>query len=134
MQVNYTQLTDKIGFNYVDSRPLYLLDSVFVIAQDEDGRYRFKIHKGFKSDGCTIPKIFWSIIGCPHTNKYIPASIVHDFILQNPKVVNFNRKKSSEILYRLLINEGVSKFKARLFYYIVEIHQAVNNPKTKRWH
>lgn len=133
MQVNYTQFSDKLGFNYIDKRPLYLMDNVFIIAQDEDGKYRFKIHRGFKSDGCTIPKIFWILIGCPHTPEYIVASIIHDYILNNPKIVNFNRKKSSQIFRQVLINEGTNKFVAFIMYIIVELCQLLRNYKTKRW-
>ena len=85
------------------------------------------------SDGCTIPKVFRWLIGCPHTGKYLPASIIHDYILEHPQTVNYNRRFASRIFKTALLNEGVSPLKAQIMYLAVDIWQAVKNIKTKKW-
>jgi hypothetical protein len=38
-----------------------------------------EIKKGTKTDGASIPKIFWSLIGGP-LGPYAPAAVVHDVL------------------------------------------------------
>ena len=34
--------------------------------------------KGTISDGASIPRAFWSIVGSPYTGPYLPAALIHD--------------------------------------------------------
>ena len=133
MNVYYTDFSKILGFNYKEKKPIYLLKPAFVIVEDVK-TLRFAIEQAFKSDGCTLKfRILWLFFGCPHTGKYLPESIIHDFILNNPSVVNYSRKKSSQIFKQALLNEGVNIITATVFYFIVEIYQAIRNIFTKRW-
>lgn len=133
MKVYYSDFQEILGFNYKEKKPLYLLKPAFVVV--EDGNFlRFAIKQAFKSDGCTLKlRILWLIFGCPHTGKYIPASIIHDYILNNPAVVNYSRKKSSQIFKQALLNEGVNIITANIFYFIVEVYQAIKNIFVRKW-
>lgn len=42
------------------------------------------IPKGFETNGADIPRIFWSIIP-PFKPKYLPAVIVHDYLIKIAK-------------------------------------------------
>jgi hypothetical protein len=44
---------------------------------DSGGR-RWVVPDGTVSDGASVPRVFWSIIGGPFEDKYRDASIVHD--------------------------------------------------------
>lgn len=49
--------------------------------------YRYKeveIPKGFETNGADIPRIFWSIIP-PFKPKYLPAVLVHDYLIKIAK-------------------------------------------------
>lgn len=39
------------------------------------------IRKGFETNGADIPRIFWNIIP-PFKPKYLPAVIVHDYLIK----------------------------------------------------
>ena len=133
MKLAYSKMlfAQNIGFNYLNEKePFYVLNEVYFIL---DNKY-FAIKKGFTSDGCTLKfKILKLIFGCQHTNKYLPASIIHDWILQNPHVVDFDRKKSSLIFKEALLKENVNKFFAELMFLGVEFWQWKENKKTKKW-
>jgi hypothetical protein len=85
--------------------------------------YRYKnkkiqvdIPEGFKSDGASIPKIFWSIIGSPWTGKYARAALIHDFCYWKQI---FTRKISDVIFLDAMEVLRVSLWRRRIMYYSV---------------
>ena len=44
---------------------------------DSSGR-RHRIPGDFETDGCSIPRFFWRLIGHPMDEKYIAAAVIHD--------------------------------------------------------
>lgn len=131
MQVWISKLD--FGYDYKSEKPFYLRRPLAFIIDDGRGRIRACIPKDFQSDGCSIPRIFWILIGCPHTGKYIPASIVHDYILQHPDIVNYDRKLANQTLKTLLLQEGVEVWKAQVMYLGAELWQWYRNFKTRKW-
>ena len=73
------------------------------------------------------------MLGCPHTPEYLPARLIHDYVLNNPETVIHNRNLSSRIFKQVLLNEGVNKVKAEIMYLTVDIVQWVKNFKTGKW-
>ena len=134
MQVNYTSFDRAVGYNCKNKKkPFYLLYAVYVIVRDED-KFCFKLDDpNFTSDGCTLWKIFWLILGCPHSPEYLSASLIHDWILEHPETVHYNRKLASRIFKTVLLNEGVSPLKAQIMYLAVDIWQAVKNVFIRKW-
>lgn len=134
IDVNYTDFARVVGYNYRNrEKPYYLIQHIIVIVRVDTQTYYIKLDKGFTSDGCTIPQFLWNIFGCPHTPKYLPASLIHDWILQYPQTVRRNRKLSSLILKTALLNEGVKPLKAHLMYLAAELCQWWGNFKTHKW-
>ena len=41
---------------------------------------------GFITDGASIPKIFWSLVGSPFTGLYRRAALIHDYFYHTQKV------------------------------------------------
>ena len=93
----------------------------------------FMIPKGFTSDGCSIPKGLRFLLGCPHTPEYVPASIIHDYLLENPEIVRYDRKTASTIFFHALLKEGVCPLKAVIMFLAVDIWQWVKNLWTRIW-
>ena len=135
IDVNYTDFAQVVGFNYRNrKKPYYLMQNTYVIVQERNGRkYYLKMNKGFVSDGCTIPRFLWTIFACPHTPEYLPASLIHDWLLCHPQAIERNRNLSSRIFRQVLLNEGVNKIKAEIMYLTVDIVQWVKNFKTGKW-
>ena len=135
MQINYTKFDKAIGYNCKNSKkPFYLIQPIFVIVSYANKKLYLRLDDAnFTSDGCTLWKIFWLILGCPHSPEYLPASIIHDWILEHPETVHYNRKLASRIFKQVLLNEGVNKIKAEIMYLTVDIVQWVKNFKTGEW-
>lgn len=135
MDVNFTSFDKNIGFNCNNrNRPFYLLNSIIVIVSYADTKRKYlRIQESFTSDGCTLWKIFWLIFGCPHKPEYLPASIIHDWILEHPETVNYNRKFSSQIFKTVLLKTGVNPVKAQIMYLAVEFWQSLTNIWRKKW-
>lgn len=74
--------------------------------------------KGYKTDGTSIPRVFWSIIGAPFTGQYRDAAIIHDWYVEN-------RERSSEDTHRVFYYAsraaGLSDFEAKRLYLAVLI-------------
>lgn len=133
MRIYYDFRTD-IGFDYKQNKkPFTLLKRVFIRIEKEKRVQWLTIPQGFNSDGCSIPKLFRFLLGCPHTPKYVPASIIHDYIIANPHLVDYDRERASLIFFHALINEGVHPVKAALMFLGVDIWQAISNLWTERW-
>ena len=83
----------------------------------EDSNEVIKIPKGFITDGASIPRLFWSLIGGPW-GKYGYAAIVHDFILREKL---YPLKKADYIFYEAMGVLGVPKWKRWLMYIGVRV-------------
>lgn len=71
------------------------------------------IPKGFVTNGANIPRIFWSLFP-PNSPEYLSAVVLHDYMCAKRGV--FTYKEADEMFYRAMIEIGVSKWKAKLFY------------------
>ncbi len=134
MEVFYSDFSKIIGFNYKNKKkPYYLIKSAFFIVDCLNKAQPFKIDAGFESDGTTLYKIFWLLLGCPHTSEYLPGAIIHDWIINHPEIVNYDRRTSSIIFYKVLRKERVVLWKAVLMFLGVELGQSVKNLFVRKW-
>lgn len=71
------------------------------------------IHKGYISDGASVPRFFWRLLS-PKMNKCtLTPSIVHDYLYETKLCT---RKEADEWYYNALIENGYPKWKAMLTY------------------
>ena len=134
MKIFYKDFSKIIGFNYKNhKKPFYMLVEITFIVQLANERIKEKLPAGFESDGTTLLKVFFFILGCSHNPQYLPAAIIHDWIMLHPECVNYNRNLSSRILRQALLDEGVANWKAQLMYLGVEFWQWFKNFFVKKW-
>jgi hypothetical protein len=69
---------------------------------------------GFSTDGASIPRPLWSIVGSPFTGKYVGAAVVHDVGCVNHK---YSWQATHRIFYEAMIDLGVDPDYAKLLYY-----------------
>lgn len=87
-------------------------------------RYHFTIPKGYCYDGCTIPRLLWTLTGMSkESNKGLVASLIHDVLCENHKYINHDRRLSSLILRELFIQGGISTINAHIMAEFVDIFQ-----------
>lgn len=75
-----------------------------------------RVMKGFVSDGASIPRALWSIVGCPDTFTY--EALAHDWLYMTHEC---SREDADFLFYVLLIDGGVNKFRARAMYHAVRL-------------
>lgn len=136
MKVTHQGVSEFIGFNYkCEKCPYYSTNTIFYFIKFDDNTVQtIKIPENFKSDARSDKlSIFWCFIGCPHNPKQFPACFIHDWIVENPEVVNYNRKLSSKIFESVLLSDRVNPLLAKIMYFSVEFWQWCVNFRKKRW-
>ena len=103
------------------------MDRVVVQPIDKD---RFRVYedyhylgicvpKGFVTNGADIPRVLWSIFP-PNSPEYLSAVVLHDYMCA--KIGVFTYKEADELFYIAMVDIGVSKWKAKLFYISCRIY------------
>ena len=98
-----------------------------VVVQPID-KYRFRVYKdlsyqgiyipkGFVTNGANIPRIFWSFFP-PNSPEYLSAVVLHDDMGAN--VATQGYEKADRYFYDAMLEIGVPKWKAKLFYFWVK--------------
>ena len=83
----------------------------------ENEKYKVTIKSGLMTDGASIPKIFWSIIGCPLNGKYVGSALIHDGLYAS----HILSKEESDLLFLdMMKDNGVAKWRRKLMYYAVK--------------
>jgi hypothetical protein len=87
------------------------------------------VHTGFYTDGASIPRIFWTIIGDPFQKRVIRPALGHDYLYWSGKAMDgrngipekITRKQADRAFYEGLRNEGMRKSKALAMYWGVRL-------------
>ena len=94
----------------------------------------FIIPAGFESDGVSVPRFFWRFISPPIDPRTIRAGVTHDWIYRN-RPPGWTRRKADAVFRRILIEDGVERWRAWLAWAGVRIGGWVawqnNNKKGK---
>jgi len=88
----------------------------YYIRSENSGDF-ITVPKGFVTDGASIPRIFWSIVG-PPWGDYGYAAIVHDFLYHTQPC---SRKEADRIFLEAMQVLKVNKFKRWLMYRMVRM-------------
>jgi len=78
------------------------------------------ITKGFLTDGASIPRVLWSVVGSPYQPRFIAAAVYHDWACKH----SFNVAEMSEVFRLILKSSNVSSLRANA------MHKAVYAFKT----
>jgi hypothetical protein len=73
---------------------------------------------GFVSDGATIPRAAWSIVGGPWDGKYRAAAVVHDVGCDTHK---YTWQDTARLFYEAMIDSDVPQPQALTMYYAVYV-------------
>jgi len=88
-----------------------------------NSKYVITVKPGVITDGASIPRFAWSLIGCPLSGKYVGSAIIHDALYDSQIL---SRQEADRIFYDMLLHNGVSKFIAKIIYYSVRLFGSKN--------
>ena len=97
----------------IEKYPFICKKELRVLLKDykKNHRYEFTIPKGYCFDGASIPRLFWRVIGSNTDNSFLIPALVHDYLCENHKCVNFDRAFSTNVFNALLESTGVCGLK-----------------------
>lgn len=93
----------------------WMLDEDFVL---EHNRVRYRVKRGFRTDGESIPRLCWWFTGHPFQGTGMVAAIIHDGLYGSEL---FTRDRADLVFKQLLERYGVSPFKAMMRYRALRI-------------
>lgn len=96
---------------------------VRLIDYDKLKTYDFTIPKGYKYDGCTIPRAFWRLIGAKTDPRFLIPSLLHDYICENHSCVDNDRYFADKVFERLLYVSEVPAFNRWLMFHTMDNFQ-----------
>lgn len=91
-----------------------------VVVAERDGvyipEYGITIPCGYASDGASIPRFLWWLLGNPLDKPRVFAAIVHDWLYDSHIV---SRKRADQIYMELCVRYGVPRHKAVFEYHFI---------------
>ena len=104
----------------------YMLTNDLELKYKVDGvSHSVIVPSGYITDGASIPKVSWLLVGTPYSPRFITAAIVHDYMCDNSWEVGL----MSEIFKQLLVLSNVPSTTANLMYRAVYAYKTIKkNP------
>ena len=87
-------------------------------AYETIGGITITVPKDFVSDGASIPRIFWSLIGSPWDSEYGYAAVIHDYGYATQR---YSRKYVDDIFLEGMTEKNVPLLKRRIMYRAVRV-------------
>jgi hypothetical protein len=84
----------------------------------ENDNVKITVKSGFITDGASIPRWLWSIVGNPLESDLLKPAIIHDGLYA---IMKLTRLESDKLLKEMLLFNGTAKIKAFLVYYAVRL-------------
>jgi hypothetical protein len=77
-----------------------------------------RVPKGFVSDGASVPRSVYSIIGHPF-GKYLESAIIHDYLYRDETEFDASRAEADSIFLELMKAQGIGFSKRWAMYLAV---------------
>lgn len=92
----------------------YQLKKTLII---KEGCLTITVPKGFKTDGASIPRLFWFVGWRPFDGDTLQASIVHDYLYKT----DFCRHFCDQVFLQIMKRDGVGFIKRTTYYTVVRL-------------
>ena len=78
---------------------------------------RIVVPKGFESDGCSLPRFFWRMIGHPFDMRYLREAILHDWLYRYQPC----DRRTADKIFREAMAGSVCPGRRRMIYWGLRI-------------
>ena len=96
-----------------DGRTMRLLEDVSYV--DPDDR-RWTARKGYSTDGASIPRAFWTVVGGPFEGRYRDAALIHDQFCSDPNHGLRTWQQVHRMFYFAMRASGVTEIESKVLY------------------
>lgn len=93
----------------------FILDAPFKVKVNDE---IITVPKGFVTDLASTPRFLWPLYA-PNDTKTIRPAILHDYMYRS--TYKISRAQADSIFYYGLVNQGLTKWRARKYYYGVRL-------------
>jgi len=80
------------------------------------------IPKGTRTDGASIPRFFWRVIGDPMNTDYVEAVVLHDFLWREAIQGRTTFRPANRLFREALAELGVTPWRRRLMWAAVSLN------------
>ncbi|MEQ9406890.1 MAG: DUF1353 domain-containing protein [Fuerstiella sp.] len=87
----------------------------------EGVEFRVIVPEGFVSDGASIPRWLWPVLGPPVGNRHLIPAIVHDWLCVRGETYH-ERVLSDAVFFKLLAEYEVPRWKRTVMYLAVRCY------------
>jgi hypothetical protein len=96
----------------------YYLSTPFIVSVDE---VEYSAPAGMKTDGASIPRFFWRLIGDPMNPQFIRAAVIHDAACERCLYgFDGSSRDAADLFGALLRDAGVSGWKVASMVTVVK--------------
>ncbi len=95
-----------------------LMDDVKISIDCGEIKRAYFIPKGFVTDFASIPRPLWWFAS-PTDYPVLRASLLHDYLYRTGHRID--RKYADKLFYKLMVEDGMPRWKAKLVYWAVRI-------------
>jgi hypothetical protein len=89
------------------------------ISYDDGQGHKLTVPPGFLTDGASIPRALWSILGSPFSGgNYVEAAVIHD---EGCDSRIYSWQITHLMFFMAMLDSGVSEHYAKLLYYGVRL-------------
>jgi len=81
------------------------------------------VPKNFKTDGASVPRVFWWLFP-PNRTDYLPCAIIHDYLCDLGAY-----KKADECFKHCLKDIAIPKWQRWIMYHAVVLYHSIRYPK-----
>lgn len=110
----------KVTITPLPKENVWIIDETFSYIFDDMG-IRTTIQQGFKTDGASIPRLLWRVIGHPFAPCTIRAVVVHDYLYSRHCDLKMDRKKADREFINIMKADNVNIIKRIIMYFGVRI-------------
>ena len=95
------------------------MEIIEAISYNDGDGHQIDVPPGFSTDGASIPRALWSIVGSPFSGgNYIEAAVIHD---EGCVLHKYSWQITHHMFYTAMLDSGVDPNYAKLLYYGVRI-------------
>jgi hypothetical protein len=104
------RFTGELHFTRTASGAFRLTQEFGYIAPDD---VAWPVDSGMQTDGASIPRVLWTLVGDPFSGPYLPAAVIHDWYCD---IRTRSYRDTHRMFYHAMITSGTPRTQARIMY------------------
>lgn len=83
-------------------------------------KLKVKAKHGMPTNGASVPRFMWRLIGSPFVGDYVCSAVIHDALYISQGLGLLTKEEADKLFLEMMEIEGVSLWKRNAMYYAVK--------------